>query len=244
MQQPQDNKNLLLAIALSVVVMVGWNYFYGVPQAEKTRQQAAQNPAQDPAAQPGAAPAAARVALAAGAAGRCLQPACHSTRAVRPAPRAEALAASPRIAIETPALSGSIALKGGRFDDLSFKSSIARRLTPRANIVLFSPADAEKGYFADLGWVAPAGSAVAAPNAETLWQSSGGKLTPATPVTLTYDNGQGLVFTRKVSGRRQVHVHHTDRVENKSARPVHAVALWPHLARRRAAGHRRHLRAA
>ena len=223
MQPQHDNKNFLLAIALSVIVMVGWNYFYGVPQVEKTRQQA-QNAQTQPAApgaapaQPGAAPSAA--APQAGATGTpgSAQPSVLRTRA-------EAIAASPRIAIETPTLKGSIALKGGRFDDLTF-TKYRETIDPKsANIVLFSPADAEKGYYADLGWVAPAGSAVPAPNAETVWQASGGALTPATPVTLTYDNGQGLVFTRTVSVDDKFMFTIADTVANKGAA---AVTLSPY----------------
>jgi len=221
----QDNQNLLLAIVLSVIVMVGWNYFYGVPQVEKTRQ-AAQNAQVQP-QQPGAAPSQP-------AAGQSAAPAAPG--AVVPTPgagappsvlrsRGEALAATPRLALETPALKGSISLKGGRFDDLSF-TRYREKIDPKSpNIVLFSPAEAEKGYYADIGWVAPAGSATPAPNAETMWQSAGGTLTPTSPVTLTYDNGQGLVFTRTISVDDKFMFTVKDRVENKGAA---AVALSPY----------------
>ena len=218
MQPQQDNKNLLLAMALSVIVMVGWNYFYGVPQVDKTRQEAreAQVQPKEPAAapaQPGAAPAS-PAAPQVGA-----TPVAGSPPAVLRT-RADALAASPRLALDTPTLKGSISLKGGRFDDLSFKK-YRETIDPKsANIVLFSPAEADKGYYADLGWVAPAGSAVAAPNAETLWQSAGGTLTPSSPVTLTYDNGQGQVFTRTVAVDDKSMFTITDKVENKAAAPV------------------------
>ncbi|HRK24879.1 MAG TPA: membrane protein insertase YidC, partial [Beijerinckiaceae bacterium] len=139
--------------------------------------------------------------------------------------RAEALAGSQRIAIDTPALKGSVSLRGGRFDDLSFVR-YRETIDPKsANIVLFSPSDADKGYYADIGWVAPSGSAVAAPNAETLWQSPGGVLTPSSPVTLTYDNGQGLFFTRTLQVDDKFMFTVTDRVENRGSGPV---ALSPY----------------
>ena len=215
MQQPQDNKNLLLAIGLSVLVMVGWNYFYGVPQAEKTRQNA-QNAQVQP-AQPGAVPSQPGLSPApqagAGALPGSAQPSVLKSRA-------DALAATQRVAIETPALRGSISLKGGRFDDLSFVKYRETVDPKSASIVLFSPSDAEKGFFADFGWVAPAGSTIAAPNADTIWQSSGGKLTPQTPLVLTFDNGQGQLFTRTLAVDDRFMFTITDKVENKGAAPV------------------------
>ena len=220
MQQPQDNKNLLLAIGLSVLVMVGWNYFYGVPQAEKTRQ-AAQNAQVQPAV-PGAAPVQPGQS-AAPQAGTGALPGAAAPSVLKS--RADALAATRRIAIDTPALRGSISLKGGRFDDLSFVKYRETVDPKSASIVLFSPSDAEKGYFADFGWVAPAGSTIAAPNADTIWTSSGGTLTPQTPVTLTYDNGQGQVFSRSIAVDERFMFTITDKVENKAAAPV---ALSPY----------------
>ena len=214
MQPQPDNKNLLLAIGLSVLVMVGWNYFYGIPQAEKTRQAAQNAQVQQP--QQAAAPAQPNAAPTAGQAGQL--PGATAPAVMRP--RADALAASPRIAVETPALKGSIALKGGRFDDLAF-ARYRETVDPKsANVVLFSPADADKGYYADFGWVAPAGSTIIAPNAETLWQASGGPLTPSSPVTLTFNNGQGLTFTRKISVDDKFMFTIEDAVENTTAAPV------------------------
>lgn len=218
MQSNPDNKNLLLAIVLSVLVMVGWNYFYGVPQVEKTRQQTQAQQAAQPAGQtpaPGSAAPAAPNAVP----GQPGVPAGAAAPAVV-LDRAQAVATGPRLAIETPALKGSIALKGGRFDDISLVKYRETVNPSSPNVVLFSPANAPAGYYADFGWVAPAGSAILAPNAETLWQSTGGTLTPTTPATLTYDNGQGLVFTRKISVDDKFMFTIADTVENKSAQPV------------------------
>lgn len=213
MQHSQDNKNLLLAIVLSVVVMVGWNYLYGVPQAEKARQAAQQGQTQQQV--PGAAPA---------IPGQGAAPSPPGQPTATPAPagqksRAEAVSATGRIAIDTPALKGSISLKGARFDDLSFQK-YRESVTPGSpNINLFSPADAPDGYYADFGWVPPTGSAIGAPNSETLWTSSSTALAPGQPATLTYDNGQGLVFTRTISVDDKYMFTIADRVENRGSQP-------------------------
>src|SRR5262245_16752634 len=111
--------------------------------------------------------------------------------------REVALQASPRIEIDTPSLKGSIALKGGSIDDLVFKKYRETVDPDSPNVVLLSPAGSPHPYYTQQGWVAEPGKTVALPTPETLWTaSSQGPLTPSSPVTLTYDNGAGLVFTR------------------------------------------------
>ena len=83
-----------------------------------------------------------------------------------------------------------------RIDDLVLKEYRETVDPQSANIVLFSPLDSEHAYYADFGWIS-ADSKVALPNGETLWQADGDALTPGHPVTLTWNNGQGLTFARK-----------------------------------------------
>jgi YidC/Oxa1 family membrane protein insertase len=110
--------------------------------------------------------------------------------------RAQALALSPRVPINTPALEGSIALKGGRIDDLflkDYRETIAKTSPP---VELFRPEGAKDAYFTDFGWSGPTPT----PGPLTLWrQTGGGTLAPCAPVTLSWDNGQGLTFTRTIS---------------------------------------------
>ncbi|HWU96466.1 MAG TPA: membrane protein insertase YidC, partial [Sphingomonas sp.] len=101
------------------------------------------------------------------------------------------LAESPRVAIETPSLKGSINLKGARIDDLvlvKYDETTAKNSPP---IHLLSPNGAQGAYFAEFGW---SGAGVQAPNASTVWQASGTKLTPTTPVTLTSRTATGQIF--------------------------------------------------
>jgi YidC/Oxa1 family membrane protein insertase len=204
----QDSRNLIIAMGLSLLVILGWNHFYGRPKVEQARQtlnQLNQMETGRPAAEgaPGVAAAA------------------------QPLTREEALAQSKRIALETPNLFGSIALKGARIDDVSLRNYRETTDPKSPNIVLLSPSGAPDAYFVDFNYVAPRGATLSLPGAETLWTADGAKLTPATPVTLTFDNGNGLLFKRKVSVDDYFMFTVVDTIENKSK---DAVTLFPNAS--------------
>jgi YidC/Oxa1 family membrane protein insertase len=191
-----DNRNTILAVILSGLVLIGWQYFFNIPQMEKQRAaQQAQSELAKPSPQatpgttpePGAAPAPSANA-----------PAPASATAV--VSRDAAIASTPRLKIETPRLSGSIALKGARIDDLSlvqFRETVDPSSPP---IVLYSPSGTAAPYYAEFGWVPASGSTVKLPDRDTVWQQEGsGSLTPTSPVTVKYDNGEGLTFRRTIS---------------------------------------------
>lgn len=218
----EDNRNLLLAITLSVVVLFGWQYFYGVPQMEKQKQIAQQNQQAQSQTAPVPAPGAAPVPGA--APGQTAAPAvAPATGAVLT--RDQALAQSPRVRIDTPKIAGSLALTGARLDDISLK---AYRETVDPNspiIVLLSPLGGPNGYYSDFGWVAAPGANVSLPNATTVWTADAQVLTPAKPLTLTWDNGQGLLFRRVVTVDDNAMFQIRDEVENKGPAPV---SLFPY----------------
>ncbi|MGL5447235.1 MAG: membrane protein insertase YidC [Rhabdaerophilum sp.] len=214
----EDNKNLLLAILLSVIVMVGWNYFYGKPALDQQRQQ---SQTQATPGQPGAAGSTVLQPPTQG--GSVATPAPAPGTTVAPGtklPREQALALSPRLKIESPELSGSISLIGGRIDDLSL-NRYHETVDPKSKtIVLFAPNGAQDAYFADFGWLPAAGQTALVPGAETRWQASGDTLRPGGTVTLTHENGQGLVFTRVIGMDQKFLFTVTDSVKNTSAAPV------------------------
>ncbi len=114
--------------------------------------------------------------------------------------RQAVVAASPRIAIETPRLRGSIALKGGRLDDLSL-AQYHETVDPKSPaIVLLSPSGSPHPFYAEFGWVPAAGATVKLPGADTIWRQQGtGTLGVDRPVTLVFDNGEGLEFRRIIA---------------------------------------------
>src|SRR5690606_18343111 len=214
-QQPDNQKNLLIAIVLSIVVLLGWQLLFGPPMPQP---QQAESPAPtETVPTPGAAPEAPGMASSA-------------TPGVAPT-REAALALSPRVTIDTPSVRGSIALKGGRIDDLVLKR-YRETVDPNSpNIILLSPAEGPKAYFAEYGWVAPSGSSVALPDRNTVWTvESGNTLTPSTPVTLVWDNGQGLTFRRTISIDDRYMCKVADSVENKTGADV---TLYPYARPRR-----------
>jgi len=221
-----DQKNTILAIVLSALVLIVWQVFYGVPHMDKQKQiqqQQAQTqqppaiPQQTPgASEPQRPPAPGTVPQAPSQAGGV--PAQTTTRDA-------ALAASPRVHIDTPSLSGSISLKGARIDDLSlikYRETVDPNSPP---IVLLAPSGSPHPFYAEFGWSAPSGASVKLPTADTLWQQQGsGALSVGHPVTLVYDNGEGLQFHRTIAVDDKYLFTIKDEVINNGAAPV---TLYP-----------------
>ena len=200
----KNNQNVIIAIALSFVIIIAWQYFIIAPKMEAERKRAAAEQAQTVAATPGA-PATQSATPSTGAAtpaapasatpGAAPPPDAAATAVV---PRDAALARSDRVAIDTPSLKGSINLVGGRIDDLRLADYRVTVDPASALVELFSPAGSEHPYFADFGWVAGAGGP-AVPGPDAAWAAEGGPLSPGKDVTLVWDNGAGLVFKRSYS---------------------------------------------
>lgn len=130
----------------------------------------------------------------------------------------EALARSPRVPIETPALTGSVSLTGGRVDQL-YLNNYRVALDEPATIELLRPEGVEHAYFAYTGW---RGDNIAnLPDANTRWVlRSGERLSPGSPIVMTHDNGAGLTFTRTIAVDEQYLFTITDRVDNNSGESV------------------------
>lgn len=211
MNQGQTNTgNLLLAITLSLAVLLGFHFFYEKPRNEELRRALALQQA-------------AKSTVKADA----VIPAVPET----PKDRASLIAATPRLAIAGQNLHGSINLTGARFDDLTlprYRETIAADSPP---ITLLSPSGSlapHPGYFAEFGWLADA--AVKVPDASTVWQTTDTALTPGTPITLFWDNGQGLRFERVIALDNDYMFTITDRVMNNGEQPItlHPFALVMH----------------
>src|SRR5262249_14143606 len=132
-----------------------------------------------------------------------------------------------RVVIDTPALKGSIALKGGRIDDLTLKDYRETVEPDSPNVVLLSPAGAPHPYYTEHGYVAaPDQPGLSLPGDDTLWTAATqGPLTQSAPVTLTYDNGKGLKFTRAISVDDKYMFTIDDHVENTGS---DAVTVYPY----------------
>jgi len=209
-----DHKNTILAFVLSLIVVIGWEYYFARPEMEKQAQQQEQtqpNGAQPSTPAPGASAPTAPNAPSA-------QPPTQT--------RAAVIAASPRVTIDTPRLHGSIDLKGGRIDDLSLEQYRETTDPNSPAIVLLSPSGAPDAYYAEFGWVADSGTKVPTPGTDTIWKQDGsGALSLGHPVTLSYDNGQGLIFSRTIEVDDHYLFTIKDQVQNKGGS---AVTLYPY----------------
>ena len=205
-----NRNNMFLAIALSAMVIFAWQYFVVTPQlkADQARQAelAKQAKKQPQGAQPSGAPGSVP--------GMPTAAPTHMSR------EAALKADGARVAIDSPLLDGSIALKGAKLDDLRLKK-YRETLDPKSpEIVLLAPKNTSYPYYAQFGWI---GKNV--PSDQTVWTQQGeGALSPGHPVTLTWDNGQGLTFTRVIAVDDQYMFSVTDNVNNTTGQ---AQTLYP-----------------
>ncbi|WP_169054117.1 membrane protein insertase YidC [Nitratireductor sp. XY-223] len=224
----EQNKNYFIAIGLSVLILIAWQFLYVNPKIE--RERAAQEAFQQQQAQQ-------QTPLA----GQSGEPAANAPTATSDLPQAEtattglpgsvsgdatsvsreaSLGQSERISIDTPALTGSINLKGARFDDLKLKN-YHETVNPSSPIIeLLSPASMQEGYFAEFGF---AGNDISGdvPGPNTVWTVDGTPtLTPSSPVVLAWTNDKGLTFQRTVSVDEHFMFEIADAVTNNSESAV------------------------
>ncbi|MBX6327231.1 MAG: membrane protein insertase YidC [Pseudolabrys sp.] len=206
-----DNKNTILAIILSALVLIGWQYFFATPQQQARREPAQPTARQEQQAQPQQKTPSV--------------PAAGAPAAEAVADRAAVLALSERVPIETDSLRGSIALKGARIDDLAlvrYHETVDPKSPP---IVLLSPSGSRDPFYAEFGWTAGENK-IKLPTSDTVWTQEGsGPLSVGHPVTLVWDNGEGLVFRRTIAVDDKYLFTITQDVVNKSANPV---TLYPY----------------
>jgi YidC/Oxa1 family membrane protein insertase len=210
-----EQRNLLLAIVLSVGILIGFQFLIEHFHLSK--------PPVPPTPAPGSTVTTPDGATSTpGVAGPQAVPGAPAAPAVPT--REAAVADQQRVRINTPRLHGSIALRGGRIDDLTLATYHETTDPTSPEVVLLEPSSTAQAYFAEFGWAAGA-SGISVPGADTQWTASGGPLTPTSPVTLTWDNGQGLVFTRTISVDRDYMFTVRDAVRNTTGAPV---ALSPY----------------
>lgn len=184
----EDRRNIILAVLLTGLILFGWpyvaGYFFPTPPADKTA-----------ATVPSGTTAAATPTVDG-------TPAAPSGDIATPSAPAQtvtlasALAATPRVIVDTPKLKGSINLEGARIDDLVMTAHRQDLEKNSAPVRLFAPSGTANAYFARFGWT---GSGATLPTDKTVWTPSGSKLTPETPVTLSWTNPEGQRFDIKLA---------------------------------------------
>jgi len=190
-----NQRNLITAIVLSALVLIGWTFLQKrlVPPAAAPSTTIVDGK-QVPLPKPEAAPDA----------------------AAQLRDRAIVLRESPRVEIRTPRLAGTINLKGARLDDLvllTHRETIAKNSPP---VRLLSPGGSADAYFAAFGWTGAAGI----PGADTVWTPDNNLLSPGKPVTLTWNNGQGQIFRLRFAVDDNYMFTVTQSVGNSAAAPI------------------------
>ena len=211
-----QNKNLILATALSFLVILVWFILFPPPEPEI--------PLETPTAQSseGNLPSTATVP--------------SSTTEAQAAPetetREDALADAPRVPVVTERVSGSVSLLGGRIDDLSLNDYRVSQEEGAEIVKMLSPVGTADAYYALYGWAPGAGLDPAnVPGPNTLWTlSSGETLGVDSPITLTWDNGAGQLFTRTIAIDADYLFTVTQSVANTGTAPV-SMAPYGVLAR-------------
>jgi len=202
--QENNNRNTIIFVISAVLILIAYQFFVLDPAAKKrnaeaARQKAAAVETQAAAPKGGVAPQ--------GAPGTVV------------VPRQQAAAASPRVPVATPALSGSVSLRGARIDDLflkNYRTTVEKNSPP---VELLRPEGAKFAYFAEFGWTGA--NLPGLPTADTVWQVvEGSTLAPGQPLTLRTTNGQGLTFTRKIEVDDRYMFTVTDTVANLGAASV------------------------
>ena len=201
-----DQKNLILAIALSVGIILLWEVFISGPQREAMleQQQVAQQAEQALDAEIAPALDGQTTEAEVGGQGRL--------------DRAQALELGPRLQIQTPTLDGSINLVGARFDDLTLLRYRETIEDDSPNIELLQPVGTATPYFARFDWTPVGGLQVPGPDA--VWEADVRRLTPEQPATLTWQNDAGLTFVQEVAVDNDYLFTVTQRVINQSGEDV------------------------
>ncbi|MBB05131.1 MAG: membrane protein insertase YidC [Pseudooceanicola sp.] len=218
-----QNKNLILATVLSFVVIVVWFLLFPPPEQTQDPNAPALTGATETQVDtsasltPGAEPAPGSTAPGFSAAGT--QPAANAPE-------------DQRIIIDTPRLAGSINLRGGRIDDLKLKDYLTSLDADATRVTVLRPESDRDPFYALYGWVPVSGVDIAAvPSDDTPWTiEDNATLTTENPVTLTWDNGAGLIFSRTIAVDANYMFSVTQGVENTTGS---AVSLRPYALLRR-----------
>ena len=218
-----DQKNMLIAIGLSLAILLGFQFFYEFPKMEKERERQAEIAAQEAIDKPIPSSSLPQNSDVQAPGGGINAPSVQMGVATA-AQRAEALRSSPRINIDSPTLYGSIALVGGRIDDLILKNYGQGVEEDSERIHLLHPVGAPKSYYAEFGWVGSSND-LKLPGANTTWKATQTELRPGKPVTLTWDNQSGLLFERTYEIDDGYMITATQRVTNTKKK---SVGLFPY----------------
>ena len=201
-----DNKNVFIAIALSMSVLLFWGAFFETPRQINENQSQNKNEIIKKNEQSE------------------ITPNILPEKIITKISRKDALTKVDRIIVENEKVTGSISLQGAIFDDLSFKN-YKTTLDSEENVVFLNPKETQDGYYIESGWTS-VGNKIAVPNLDTIWKVKGNRvLSNNSDVTLEWDNGRGLTFTKTISLDEKYLFKIKQKVKNNTSSEV---SLYPY----------------
>ena len=198
-----ENRNVIIAVILSTAILIGWSmYFENPDEAQRKRLEIqgkteTQTNIQKPET-----------------------PQTTKTNPTKAISRGEALKEGDRVSIENSNLAGSISLRGAIIDDIvlkNYRETLDKNSKP---IVVLSPKKSDEGYFVESGW-ATTKSDIKVPDNNSIWQiKDGKKLTPTTPVTLEWNNREGIIFSKKIEVDNKYLFKITETIRNEKNKTI------------------------
>mgnify|MGYP006190841819 FL=1 len=171
-----DNKNVFIAIALSMSVLLFWGAFFETPKQVDVKNSSKQIEKKQE---------------------TVITPSINEMQIIKKISRNESINNSKRIKIENNNIVGSLTLKGGLIDDISFKNH-KQNLENNKNVEFLNPAQTENGFYVETGWTS-VGSKIKVPSKNSVWSVNGNNiLGKDKPVILQWDNGKGIIFKKQL----------------------------------------------
>ena len=194
-----DNKNVFVAIALSMSVLLFWGAFFETPRKspdQQTNQKIEKKTDQG-----------------------SITPTISQPLVVTKLTREASISKSERVTIENNSIIGSINLKGALIDDISFKKH-KQKVEDNKNIIFLNPSDTENGFYIETGWTS-IGDKIKIPTKETIWTVKGNNiLSDTSPVILQWNNKEGVLFEKKIELDDKYLFKITQQVKNNSNSPI------------------------
>jgi YidC/Oxa1 family membrane protein insertase len=205
-----DNKNVFVAIALSMSVLLFWGAFFETPKKDgqnlKSSNQIQQKP--ENSITPNTKQA----------------PSINQINAEKKLSREDSIEKSDRIKIENENIIGSISLEGGLIDDISFKNH-KQKVEGEKNIEFLNPSQSENGFYVESGW-ASIGNNIKVPTKSSKWVVEGNKtLTDKSPITIKWDNKEGIIFKKKIELDEKFLFKISQKIQNNSSKNLE---LYPY----------------
>ena len=198
-----DNKNVFIAIALSMSVLLFWAAFFETPRPinnESTQQE--QKKSNE----------------------NVITPSINESLKINKISRADSIKSFSRIKIENDSIIGSMSLEGGLIDDISFKKH-KQNLENNLNVEFFNPAQTENGFYVETGWTS-IGSKIKVPSKKSNWKVNGNNiLSYNNPVILEWNNKEGIIFKKKIELDNKYLFKITQQVQNNTNK---SIDLYPY----------------